>query len=141
MKCVITIFGLNDLYSQEYADMHHNGEESEDNYKFEWEDELLITSNVSVVEEIKNSQYTLKGELNGQIFNEKVSNVRVLEITSEDSPNCQIVCSEAILNKIEIQSDKEEYRIKVFINDLEPFSNPIPGVYIATKEFPKNLIF
>ena len=49
MKLVAHFYLLNEHFSQEHADAQHNGEESENNYKIEWEDELALNSNVSNV--------------------------------------------------------------------------------------------
>ena len=47
MNCKIHIHLLNELFSQELADAQHNGKETADNLRYEWEDELEITSEVT----------------------------------------------------------------------------------------------
>ena len=42
MHCTVRVYLHNDHFSQEYADEHNNGQESELNRRFEWEDELEI---------------------------------------------------------------------------------------------------
>jgi hypothetical protein len=38
-----------------------------------------------------------------------------------------------------LTNNAEQYIVKLFLKDLEPFANPVPGIYISTKEFPKEL--
>jgi hypothetical protein len=35
----------------------------------------------------------------------------------------------------------KDFKIELFLKDDEPYANPIPGIYIASKEFPKALAF
>ena len=42
MKCSIHFFLLNEHFSQGYADSHNQGEESELNRKYLWEDEMEV---------------------------------------------------------------------------------------------------
>ena len=72
MKCTIHVYLINELYSQEFADEFHNGNPSEDNKEYDWEDELSISSNVVSTEELSNSVYKLEGENgNGDYFSER----------------------------------------------------------------------
>lgn len=63
MKCTIHTYLLNDLYSQELADSQNNGEQTPDNKKYDWEDEMNVSSRVNDVEELKDSSYFLAGSL------------------------------------------------------------------------------
>ena len=142
MKCTIHVYLLNELYSQEIAEKNHDGKESADNKKYLWEDELSINSQVVSVLEEENASYTLQGALSdGNTFCEEVRSMRVVKIQSENSPACEIGVSESILNALKIEKENNEIVISFFINDNEPFANPLPGIYISSKEFPKNLIF
>ena len=35
--------------------------------------------------------------------------------------------------------EDDGFKITIILKDLEPMANPSPGVYIASKEFPKDL--
>ena len=94
MNCKIHVYLLNEHFSQEHADAHYNGEESENNLKYEWEDEFAITSTV-----------------------------------------------ESIVETHELIKDENGFTIKIFLKDFEPMSNPVPGIYVASKEFPQALVF
>jgi hypothetical protein len=115
---------------------------SDDNQKYEWEDELDVSSIVSKITELKNDVYLLQGTMpDGSEFSYPVSNMRLVKIESEDAPSFFVGCSESILHDLHIQKNEQEAIIKICLKDYEPLSNPIPGIYIGSKSFPKELIF
>jgi len=141
MKCTIKVYCLNQFYSQEIADRDHNGLPSEDNREFDWEDELKVSSHVESADEKIGATYVIAGEMgDGNSFSYDVTNMRLVEIVSSDAPVLQVGVSESILNEVAIEQIQDELFVSFFINDYEPLANPIPGVYIASKEFPKELI-
>lgn len=132
---------MNEHFSIEHAEAHHNGEESEMNPKFEWEDELSITNDISDIIIHENTIYPLQGEMpNGDSFRFEVPKMRLFELKS-DIGSTYIGCSESILDSFELEEVNDTYILKVIIKELEPMSNPTPGIYIAAQEFPKELIF
>ena len=142
MKCTIHTYLLNDLYSQELADSQNNGEQTPDNKKYDWEDEMSISSRVKEVEELIDSSYFLAGSLgDGSNFSIEVPKMRLLKITSSDAPDLYVGASESIISEVRINRNENHLKIEIFIKDLEPMANPIPGIYIASKEFPKELVF
>ena len=142
MICTIHTYLLNDLYSQELADSQHNGEQTPDNKKYDWEDEMNVSSRVNDVEELKDSSYFLAGSLgDGSNFSIEVPKMRLLKITSSDVQDLYVGASESIISEVRINRNENHWKIEIFIKDLEPMANPIPGIYIASKEFPKELVF
>jgi hypothetical protein len=142
MKCTIHTYLLNDLYSQELADSQNNGEQTPDNKKYDWEDEMNVSSTVNDVEELKDSSYFLAGSLgDGSNFSIEVPKMRLLKITSSDVQDLFVGASESIISEVRIIRNENHWKIEIFIKDLEPMANPIPGIYIASKEFPKELVF
>ncbi len=139
MKCQVYIYGVNALYSQTYADIHNNGKESPDNFKYDWEDELEITSIIKRYTEDCDSIYFLEGFKSNESFKEPVENMRLISLFS-DSGRTQIGCSESILDRIEIENSDDLIKIYLYIKDYEPYANPVPGIYIASKDFPNSLI-
>ena len=65
--------------------------------------------------------------------------MRLIKIVSENAPVCFVGASESIIEKILISKNTAQFIVKLFLRDLEPFANPIPGIYISTEEFPKEL--
>ena len=140
MKCSIHIYLLNALYSQTLADEQHEGKESADNRKYQWEDELKITTQVKEISEHRNVSFPLQGETpDGNAFSYDVTKMMLLQIQSEDAPDVFIGASESIIESFKVEKEEDRFVVRLFINDDEPYANPIPGIYIASKEFPKEL--
>ena len=138
MSCTIHFYLLNDDFSVEHAEAVHGGEESENNRKYEWEDELKVTTEVSGIAEHENASFPLQGELpDGKVFEHEVMNMRMFEIQG-DTP-VWVGCSESLLDSSEIIVG-DDITLRVYLKDYEPMANPIPGIYIASQEFPKELI-
>jgi hypothetical protein len=141
MNCKIHIYLLNDLYSQELADTQHEGKQSIDNIKYEWEDELSISSEVISITELSNVEYPLAGmNENNEAFQFDIPNMHLFEIRSSDAPNVFVGASESIVSSAKLEKTDESYTIEIFLKDYEPMSNPTPGIFIASKSFPKELI-
>ena len=142
MKCTIHTYLLNDLYSQELADSQNKGEQTPDNKKYGWEDELRVSSSVLEAIPLKDSIYLLAGtSADGNDFSIEVPNMRLIKIISSDAPDLYVGASESILSEARVDKNENHWKIEIFIKDLEPMANPIPGIYIASKEFPKELLF
>ena len=140
MKCVVLCYQINELFSQSFADENHEGKPSTDNIKHHWEDEMQISSHVVSVEELENVTYQLEGSYaDGQEFKFGIPAMRLVKISSDNAPLCYVGASESILEKIEIKDAPDQFIVKLFLKDLEPMANPVPGIYIAIKEFPKEL--
>jgi hypothetical protein len=142
MICTIHTYLLNDLYSQELADSQNNGEQTLDNKKYGWEDELRVSSSVLEVILLKDSSYFLAGiSAEGKDFSIEVPNMRLIKIISSDAPDLYVGASESIISEVRVDKNKNQWTIEIYIKDFEPMANPVPGIYIASKEFPKELLF
>lgn len=140
MKCTARFYKLNYDFSPEFAEAHHEGKESENNRLYDWEDELAITTEVVDIKVLNNSSYTIQGERNGKEFSEEIPNVMLFHIVGEDGAITPMACSHSLVNKYEIEKVEDAINLNVFLEEMEPLTNPIPGVYIAIKDFPKSLI-
>lgn len=141
MACIVHVYLLNDLYSQKEADLHHGGKETEDNRKYLWEDEMRINGMISAVEEIESATYPLQGyNEDGSIFSHDVTKMHLIQIDTEENPSVYIGASASMVEKCYIDENEGEFKIRLYLKDDEPYANPIPGIYIASKEFPKALV-
>jgi hypothetical protein len=141
MKLVAHFYLLNEHFSQEHADAQHNGEESENNYKIEWEDELALNSNVSNVEMVEKGSYSIAGSFpDGKDFSFEINNMRVFKFYSTDGTVTEFACSEEALDSFDLKEEKDEFTLKIFMKGEEPTINPIPGIYIINQDFPEELI-
>lgn len=141
MKCSVHFFLINDLFSEELAEREHGGEESEDNRRYQWEDEFAITTPVAEVISHEDMVYPLMGAMpDGTEFREEVGGMRLFELKGTGGNSTWVGCSESLLDEFDLAKLEDEWVLTVFLKDNEPYANPITGIYIASKEFPKSLI-
>ncbi len=142
MSCRVHVYLLNEHFSEEHAKEHHGGESSENNRKHQWEDELEITSDVTEVLLHENVSFPLQGELpDGSAFQYEVKQMDLFEVRSSDGPTVFVGASASIIDRCFSNSENGTHTVEIYLKDNEPMANPIPGIYIASKEFPKELIF
>lgn len=139
MAMTIHFYLLNDDFSQEYADMHNDGKESEMNRLYEWEDELEITAPVDEVK-VEEGEYVLRGQRGESVFEEVIPEMSLFKLESDGKLIATLACSSLLLNEYKKEDVGGNLILKVYLKDKEPLSNPIPGVYIAAKHFPESLI-
>jgi hypothetical protein len=63
----------------------------------------------------------------------------VFNIVLEDESITQMACSESIVENFELTDEDGGKRLNVYLKEEEPHTNPIPGIYVALQEFPKEL--
>ena len=142
MLCTFHAYLLNDNYSQEHADAQHGGNESENNRKYLWEDELRINADIDEVILHENGIYFLKGEYpKGSFFEYDVPEMLLYEFKIKGSEPIFLGASKQIVYKHQLNENEDGYKLLIYLKDNEPFSDPIPGIYIASKSFPKALVF
>ncbi|WP_417265442.1 hypothetical protein [Brumimicrobium sp.] len=140
MKCTARFYKMNYDFSPEFAEAHHEGKESENNRLHDWEDELAITTDVVDIEVLENSTYTIQGEKGGEAFSEVVSNMLVFNLIGAEGEITQMACSHVLVQNYEIEKGDDFIHLNVYLEEREPLTNPIPGIYIAIQDFPKSLI-
>ncbi len=140
MKCTVHFYKLNYDFSPEFAEAHHDGKPSENNRLYDWEDELAVKSEVVSFQVSENEIFILQGERGGEPFQEEIKNVILFKFTDENDAVTVMACSHSIIKEYKVEEDEESLKLDVFLEELEPLTNPIPGVYIAVQEFPKSLI-
>ena len=130
---------VNDLFSQEYANTHHHGEESEDNIKYFWEDELEV-KNVVRHSTNESGTYILRGEDNGAEFAYSIENLWIFSAERNEGDVAVFAISKKLILDKFIDENSNSIQLTVLIKDEEPFVNPVPGIYIANADFPSPLI-
>lgn len=139
MEFTACFYKLNEDFSPEFADANHEGQPSANNRLYEWEDELKLKNDIKNVEILEGETYFLKGEQNGEQFEEPVKGMLLFNIVGTDGSVTQMACSQLLVENYEL-IEKDNIRLNVFFKETEPLSNPVPGVYIALQDFPKSLI-
>jgi hypothetical protein len=142
MHCNFHAYLLNDNYSQEHADAQHAGKESENNRKYLWEDELRVTSEIEEVIFHENGIYHLKGEYpKGNLFEYEVLDMLLYELKMKGRESVFLGASKQLVDQHILEKKEDNYQLTFYLKDNEPFSDPVPGIYIASKAFPKELVF
>lgn len=140
MKLTLHFYQINSDFSPEYAAANHGGKESENNVHYEWEDEMEVSSDLKNVNIKRNADLPLRLQYeNGKIVEEIVNNMFLIELQLADNKVGYLGVSECMFIDFEESGTKEDLILKIFLKDYEPFWNEMPGVYIASKEFPKNI--
>lgn len=140
MKVRIHFFQVNSDFSIEHAEAHHQGQESENNLKYDWEDEFEISQNLKAVEILRKDTFTLQGQFpDGNEFLEQIPNMCLVALHLEDGQTGFMGVSESMLIELVEEGTANEPVVKFYIKDYEPCWNEMPGVFIAAKEFPKNI--
>jgi hypothetical protein len=140
MHVKVSVFLVNNDFSPEYAAAHHQGEESENNPKYFWEDALEINREIIKIEVYPQSSYFLQGNFaNNSPFSFEIKNMLRIDLHAQDQSITPIAFSENIYHDYKIDETEKEASIHIFLKDHEVFANPVPGIYINSKDFPKEL--
>jgi hypothetical protein len=131
---------LNELFSEELANTLHQGNETEDNHRYHWEDEFEVQDvlSVSVAE---NGEYHLKGtQGTGGDFSFAIPNMTVITLKLSNGSEAQFAISNQLIQRVEQTLSDQDTHMLVELKDSEPFANPITGIYIANHDFPIQLV-
>jgi hypothetical protein len=139
MKINAHFFLLNDDFSPEYAEANHGGKESDNNPLYEWEDEFSVSEDLEDVFVEEKSVYLLQGETDEGPFSYELPNMLVARLKMKNGLVGAFAISESIVDSYTFEKEENVAQFKVYIKDYEPLADPIPGVYIASKEFPTDL--
>lgn len=140
MTCRIHFYLLNDHFSQEYADAHNNGEPSEMNRLYLWEDEFAIKTEVTAIDVRENDHYPLMGTNESGDYSFEIAEMRLFYLMQGETPVAVVGCSERLLADYAETTEADEIVLKVNLKGEEPLANPITGIYIASAHFPEALI-
>lgn len=132
---------VNSEFSKGLADDLYEGEESEDNIKHLWEDELKVSEPVREFKIRNNAIYSLEGFLGDKPFKYDIWDMTVLDAVTENGKTMQFAVSKKLLKKTEkrIDEKKNETRMYFYLRDEPDHKNPMDGVYILKSDFPKEL--
>lgn len=138
MAAIVQVYLKNNSFSEEYAIEKHEGQDSPENIRYEWEDEFRINGDFTKVEIVRNGNYVLSGEKgDGTLFSHTIEDMMIFEFHAAEGIT-PIAFSEKAVDVYELKEDAS--RLKVILNDEEVVENPIPGIYIIASRFPKELI-
>lgn len=141
MKVTLNIKLVNSKFNQAYADKDNEGEETEDNIKYLWEDEFDIKGNVKNFKVINNTTYLLKGLYpNDDEFCFEIPNMTVLECTMDDDSVTLLPFSKKAISKTDKVDSKDGLYFNINLKSIYEIVNPMLGVYIIKEDYPKELV-
>lgn len=133
---------VNSEFNQGLADDLNEGQESEDNIKYLWEDELKVSEPVKEFKIKNNAIYTLAGLFpDDKKFSFEIWDMTIVDCITESDKIMQFAVSKKLLKKTEkIVDDKNnETHLYFYLRDSIPMETPMDGVYIIKQDFPKEL--
>jgi hypothetical protein len=141
MKVTINVKLVNSKFNQAYADKDNEGEETEDNIKYLWEDEFNIQGNVTNFKVINNTTYLLNGLYpNNDEFSFEIPDMTVVECTMENGSKTLIPFSKKAINKTDKLETKTGIKFSVQLKSKFEIINPMEGVYIIKEDYPDELL-
>ena len=141
MIVTINVKLVNSKFDQAYADRDNEGEETEDNIRYLWEDEFEVKGNVTNFKVINNTTYLLKGLYpNDDEFSFEIPDMTVLECTLDNGSITLLPFSKKAISKTEKVETKKGLTFNVFLKSTKEVINPMTGVYILKDDYPKELL-
>lgn len=141
MIVTINVKLVNSKFDQAYADRDNEGEETEDNIRYLWEDEFEVKGNVTNFKVINNTTYLLNGLYpNDDEFSFEIPDMTVLECTMNDGSVTLLPFSKKAISKTEKVETKKGMTFNVFLKSTKEVVNPMTGVYILKEDYPKELL-
>lgn len=141
MKVTINVKLVNSKFNQAYADKENEGEETEDNIKYLWEDEFEVQGNVTNFKVINNTTYLLNGLYpNDDEFSFEIPDMTVLECTLDDGSMTLLPFSKKAISKTEKTESKNAMTFFVHLKSIREIVNPMTGVYILKDDYPEELL-
>ncbi len=141
MKVTINVKLVNSKFNQAYADKDNEGDETEDNIKYLWEDEFDVQGNVTNFKVNNNGNYLLKGLYpNDDEFCFEIPDMTILECTMDNGSQTLIPFSRKAINKTEKKETENGIHFFVYLKSIKDIINPMQGVYILKDDYPKELL-
>ncbi len=142
MKVTINIKLVNSKYDQAYADKDNEGDETEDNMRYLWEDEFEVKGNVTEFKVKNNTTYTLQGlHDDDEEFNYVIPDMTILECHMQDGTINQFPISKKLIISTDKQQKGQDLLLfEVKLKSVKPLVNPMDGAYFLTDDYPTPLL-
>ncbi|MES2130860.1 MAG: hypothetical protein V4506_00845 [Bacteroidota bacterium] len=141
MIVTINVKLVNSKFNQAYADKENEGDETEDNIKYLWEDEFEVQGDVTNFKVVNNTSYLLKGLYpNDDEFCFEIPDMTVLECTMDDGSTTLLPFSKKAISKTERTDTKNGMTFFVQLKSIRDVVNPMTGVYIIKDDYPEELL-
>lgn len=127
---------VNPTFDPELANQN-GGEETEDNFRFFWEDEIAVPCDGEIIEK-ENEPYVLRGQKGKKHFSHHIEGMHQFLLPYEGQ-HIVIAVSGGIIHQIDRELEGETPVISIQMATLQEPINPIPGVYISGFDIPEEL--
>jgi hypothetical protein len=140
MKVTVTVKEVNPDFDQALADKENDGHESEDNIRYNWEDEFEVKDEVKDFGIKNNEVYKLEGMIGDKKFAHEIPSMTIVECVGENGVVTQFAASRKLIKETKKVVDKKgDIRFFIFLKGKHAHVNPVVGVYISEKDFPQEL--
>ena len=143
MKFTINIKCLNPDFDVVLADKLHNGEETEDNIKYLWEDEFVVKGDVLAYRVKNKVDFDLRGYFpNGEEFKFQIPDCTIVEVDIEDGSLGQFPVSRKLVHKTDkiVSKNGSSVFFELILKGSKEIANPMDGAYFLEEDFPRELI-
>ena len=139
MKVSIIVKELNPDFSQEHADQHNNGQESDDNYKYSWEDEFEVSEDVTDFKILNNTSYQLEGRDGDRKFSYEIQSMTLIECKTVNGISLFGASRSIIKDTKKNLLKNGDIQFYLLLKGGKKIANPLDGIYIADHDFPLEL--
>lgn len=140
MKLTITVKEVNPDFDRELAEKYHDGKESEDNILYNWEDEFEISGDVKDFKIRNNAVYELVTQEEDEVATYEIEGMMIVDAVLSNGSTTSCAFSRSIVKDTKkIVSQKGDIHFYVFLKGGKDVVTPVTGIYIAQKDFPKEL--
>lgn len=143
MKVTINIKLVNSEFDQDIAIALYEGNESEENIRYLWEDEFEVKGEVDSFKVKNNAIYVLEGlKSDDSKFTYEIDEMTIVECINNSGQISQFGFSKKLVKSTDKIVDEKTKNIifNVLLSDKLEHVNPIDGLYILKSKFPKDLL-
>ena len=143
MKVTVNVKLVNSEFDHDIAIALYEGDESEENIKYLWEDEFEVLGDIESFKVKNNAIYTLEGMKADDIkFSFEIWDMTIIECIDKEGKSNQFSFSKKLVKSTEKLQDEKTKDIifNVLLTDKLEHVNPMDGLYILKSHFPKDLL-
>ncbi len=143
MKVTVNVRLVNSEFDHDIAIALYEGDESEENIKYLWEDEFEVLGDIESFKVKNNAIYTLEGMKADDIkFSFEIWDMTIIECIDKEGKINQFSFSKKLVKSTEKLQDEKTKDIifNVLLTDKLEHVNPMDGLYILKSNFPKELL-
>lgn len=133
---------VNSEFNTGLADDLYEGQETEDNIKYLWEDEFKVSEPVQDFKIKNKAIYMLTGLYPDETkFSFEIPDMTLVNCVTVSGVVTQFAVSKKLLKKTEkiVNEKANETHLYFYLRDTPPMENPMNGVYIVKSDFPREL--